>query len=71
MPAGIGIEIQDDKVVGGVMSVCRRQVGFLIVSILTILSITGCARYSAQPLNRIKTVNPHKQDGSEKPEKSI
>ncbi|MFH1254312.1 MAG: hypothetical protein V1646_02665 [bacterium] len=53
------------------MSVCRHQVGFLIVSIVALSFITGCARYSAQPLNRIKTVNPHKQDGTEKPEKAI
>lgn len=53
------------------MSVCRRQIVFSIMSIVALFSISGCARYSAQPLSRLKTVNPQKQDGSEKPEKAI
>ncbi|MFA6534856.1 MAG: hypothetical protein WCS92_01225 [Candidatus Babeliales bacterium] len=53
------------------MAVFRRRVSFLIMSVVALGAVSGCARYSAQPLNRIKTVSPHKQDGSEKPEKAI
>lgn len=48
------------------MAVSRYQIIFIIMSAIALFSVPGCARYSAQPLNRIKAVNPRKQDGYEK-----
>lgn len=44
---------------------------YFLVGVAVLLTVSGCAKYSAQSISRLETVDPDRQDESRKPEKTI